>query len=118
VEDILRQYQKEMRPWGYFERFTKNEPTTVKILVLNPEQEFSLQDHEHRTEFWKIIAGDGVVRVGEKEEEANVGDEFMVHPKTLHRAKAGPEGLRILEISFGEFDEEDIERIEDDYGRV
>ncbi|MEK7117452.1 MAG: mannose-6-phosphate isomerase, partial [Patescibacteria group bacterium] len=45
--DILAEYQKEQRPWGGFERFTKNERTTVKILTLNPEQEFSLQEHEH-----------------------------------------------------------------------
>lgn len=116
--DILSQYLKENRPWGHFERFTKNESTTVKILTLNPEQEFSLQEHEHRTEFWKIIAGEGIVILGEKESTANIGDEFLVEPKMLHRAEAGGEGMKILEISFGEFDEEDIERVEDNYGRV
>jgi len=116
--DILSQYQKEQRPWGSFERLTKNEQTTVKILSLNPNQEFSLQEHEHRIEFWKIIGGDGTVTVREKISEANVDDEFLVEPKSLHRAKAGVEGLKILEISFGDFDEEDIERVLDDYGRV
>jgi mannose-1-phosphate guanylyltransferase/mannose-1-phosphate guanylyltransferase/mannose-6-phosphate isomerase len=118
MKDVLSEYQKEQRPWGYFERFTKNEKSTVKILSLNPDQEFSLQEHEHRTEFWKIISGDGTVTVGDKSLEANAGDEFLVEPKQLHRAKAGSEGLKILEIAFGEFDEEDIERVEDDYGRV
>jgi mannose-1-phosphate guanylyltransferase/mannose-1-phosphate guanylyltransferase/mannose-6-phosphate isomerase len=116
--DILSQYEKEQRPWGNFERFTKNEKTTVKILSLNPNQEFSLQEHEHRVEFWKIIAGDGLVTVGEKQSEANMDDEFLIETKRLHRAKAGADGLRILEIAFGDFDEEDIERVEDDYGRV
>lgn len=116
--DILSEYQKEQRPWGGFERFTKNEPTTVKILSINPNQEFSLQEHERRTEFWKVIGGDGTVTVGEKQSEATVGDEFLVEPKNLHRAKAGPDGLKILEISFGDFDENDIKRVEDDYGRV
>ena len=118
MKDILSQYEKSQRPWGHFERFTKNQKTTVKILTLNPNQEFSLQEHEHRTEFWKIILGDGVVRIGEQEFPANVGDEFLVEIKNLHRAKAGADGLKILEISFGDFDEEDIERVEDDYGRV
>ena len=116
--EILLEYEKEHRPWGHFERFTKNEPTTVKILSVNANQEFSLQEHEHRTEFWKIIAGDGEVTVGEKRSEATVDDEFLIEPKNLHRAKAGIDGLRILEIAFGDFDEKDIERIEDDYGRV
>lgn len=116
--DILSQYLKEQRPWGSFERFTKNEKTTVKILTLNPDQEFSLQKHESRAEFWRVISGDGVVTVGDNKSEANAGDEFLVEPKNEHRAKAGPDGLCILEISFGDFDEDDIERIEDDYGRV
>lgn len=116
--EILSQYKREERPWGHFERFTKNEQTTVKILSLGALQEFSLQEHQHRTEFWKIIAGDGVVIIGDKESAANVDDEFLVEPRMLHRAKAGADGLKILEISFGDFDEDDIERVDDDYGRV
>ncbi len=116
--DILSQYQKEVRPWGYFERFTKNENTTVKILSLNPHQEFSLQKHKERTEFWRIIDGDGLVVVGGKESGARSGNEFFVEAGMLHRAKAGAEGMRILEISYGEFDENDIERVKDNYGRV
>lgn len=118
MSDTLSKYQKETRPWGNFERFTLNEPTTVKILTLNPEQEFSLQKHGHRAEFWCVIAGSGTVTVGEQHSPANIGDQFLVPESTPHRALASQEGLRILEIAFGEFSEDDIKRIEDDYGRV
>src|SRR5262245_53467112 len=116
--DFMPERQKESRPWGSFERFTKNESNTVKIISVNPNQRFSLQRHQNRTEFWKVVEGDGEVTINDTTSDANVGDEFLIEPHTLHRAKAGEGGLKILEIAFGNFDEGDIERVEDDYGRA
>ena len=109
---------KEERPWGNFERFTHNEPSTVKILTVNAGQAFSLQTHEHRDEFWQVIGGSGTIRIGEKDSDAVVGDTFFIPRHTLHRATGGPNGLSILEIAFGDADENDIKRFEDKYGRV
>lgn len=117
MED-LSNYEKEVRPWGNFERFTLNESTTVKIITIEPDQAFSLQTHTHRGEFWRILTGFGTVTIGEEELEANLGDEFFIPQGSKHRAQAGPEGLSFLEISFGQFDEHDITRLEDKYGRV
>lgn len=108
----------ESRPWGKFEQFTKNENTTVKIITVNPGSPLSLQRHSKRSEFWRIIAGSGIVRVGEVDHEAKVGDEFMIETGQLHRVTGGPDGIQFLEIAYGEFDESDIERFEDQYGRV
>jgi len=113
----LSNYEKEVRPWGAFERFTLNENTTVKIITVSPEEEFSLQTHEHRSEFWRILNGDGTVIIGDIQSEANAGDEFFIPQGSKHRAHAGPDGLTFLEIAFGEFDENDITRLEDKYGR-
>ena len=117
MED-LSNYEKEVRPWGNFERFTLNESTTVKIITVSPEEEFSLQTQEHRGEFWRILSGYGTVTVGDDEHEANAGDEFFIPQGQKHRAHAGPDGLSFLEIAFGQFDEHDITRLEDKYGRV
>jgi mannose-6-phosphate isomerase-like protein (cupin superfamily) len=117
MED-LSNYEKEVRPWGSFERFTLNEETTVKIITVSPEEQFSLQTHEHRGEFWRILGGFGTVIIGEQEQDANAGDEFFIQQGQKHRAHAGPEGLSFLEISFGRFDEHDIIRLEDKYGRI
>ena len=57
--EALTSYEKEQRPWGNFERFTLNEKTTVKIITVNAGEELSLQKHNNRTEFWKIISGSG-----------------------------------------------------------
>lgn len=114
----LSHYEKEVRPWGNFERFTLNEQTTVKIITVAPDEAFSLQTHAHRGEFWRILSGFGTVTVGDETLEANAGDEFFVTQGQKHRAHAGPEGLVFLEIAFGAFDEGDITRLEDKYGRA
>jgi len=108
----------EERPWGSFERFTNNEVSTVKILHLAPGKRFSLQKHAKRSEFWRCIEGSGMVTVGEEIKEMNVGDEVLVPADTLHRLEGGTNGLVVLEIMQGEYDENDIERIEDDFGRA
>jgi len=106
------------RPWGSFIEFTKNKPSTVKILVVAPGEEFSLQYHRNREEFWRVLEGTPVVIIGDKEFSAKQDDEFFVGKGEKHRISAKDTEVKILEISFGEFDENDIVRIEDKYGRI
>ncbi len=113
----LSHYEKDIRPWGSFERFTLNEQTTVKILTIAPLQSVSLQTHAHRQEFWRILKGSGTVTINDTHADAVEGDQFMIQVGNQHRAEAGPEGLEFLEIAFGTFDEGDIIRLEDRYGR-
>ena len=114
----LTHYEKEIRPWGDFERFTLNEKTTVKIITVKAGEAFSLQTHEHRDEFWRVIKGSGVVHIGGNDNEAKEGATFFSRRGSEHRVTGGPEGISFLEIAFGEFDEGDIKRLEDKYGRA
>ncbi len=114
----LPNFAEEQRPWGSFKRFTKNEESTVKIIEVRPHEAFSLQKHAKRREFWFVLNGGGFITNGTERMEARPNDTFIVETDTLHRAEAGDNGLSLLEISFGEFDEEDITRVEDKYGRV
>jgi len=114
----LSNYEKEDRPWGNFERFTLNETTTVKIITVNAGEAFSLQTHEHRDEFWRVIKGSGTVRIGETDHDAHEGNMFFIPRGSEHRVTGGPEGVAFLEIAFGDFDEGDIKRLEDRYGRI
>ena len=115
----LTHYHKEERPWGNFLRFTQNESSTVEVITANPGEAFSLQKHEKRNEFWYVLAGRGKVTVGEGTSSAKAGSSFFIPQGTLHRAEAAPDNqLVLLEIAFGLFDEEDVLRIEDRYGRV
>ncbi len=108
----------EERPWGGEENFTRNEETTVKILRVAASKRFSLQKHSHRSEYWKVIEGDGIAQVDDKEWPVKIGDEIQIHQGSLHRLTGGEHGVAVLEISFGEFDENDIQRVEDDFGRT
>lgn len=114
----LPNYDKEERPWGSPERFTANEVTTVKILHLKPGKRFSLQTHTHRSEFWHAVRGSGTVTVGNEAKSFSVGDHVFIPAGEQHRLEGGPEGLDVLEIIFGKYDENDIKRIEDDFGRT
>ena len=111
-------YEKDERPWGLYERFTRNEASTVKIITVNAGQAFSLQTHARREEFWHIISGSGVVTIGEETSDAKPGDHFFVPKNTHHRLEAKDVACVFLEIAYGDFDEHDIIRIEDKYGRT
>ena len=106
------------RPWGQFEQFTKNENTTVKIILINPSESLSLQFHKNRQEFWRIISGHPVVTIGEIEKVAAPGDEFVIEKLQQHQIEAKDETVQFLEIAYGDFNEEDIVRVKDKYGRA
>lgn len=109
---------KEERPWGNFERFCQNEKTTVKILQVNPNEELSLQFHHNRDEFWKVIEGSGIILIGNETRIGKKGDEFFIKRETNHQIKTSDSSVSILEISFGDFDENDIVRLKDKYNRI
>lgn len=109
---------EENRPWGSFRRFTLNTPSTVKLITVEPNQSLSLQKHRHRSEFWRIVGGSGIVEIDGVQHTASKGEEFFIPQGSTHRAKTEHEVLEIMEIAMGEFDENDIERLEDKYGRL
>jgi mannose-6-phosphate isomerase-like protein (cupin superfamily) len=117
MEERIRIYQEE-RPWGFFRKFTDNVISTVKILNVKPNEELSLQSHNKREEFWRVVSGDGIFEINDKKYIVEVGQEHYVPIKTKHKIKAGINGIEVLEISLGYFDEDDIIRYEDKYGRA
>lgn len=108
---------KEERPWGNFEQFCLNQQATVKIISVNPNSQLSLQYHNYRNEFWRVIEGSGQVVIDDQTLEAKVGDNFFIPKLTKHRIQTTEYPMKILEISYGKFDENDIVRLEDKYQR-
>jgi mannose-6-phosphate isomerase-like protein (cupin superfamily) len=106
------------KPWGKEDQFTLNEISTVKILSVNKGGALSLQDHGHRSEFWRIISGHPRVTIADKIVVANPGDEFIIKELEMHQLEAPSDAVVVLEIAFGKFDEDDIVRIKDKYGRA
>ncbi len=107
----------EQRPWGKFIQFTHNEPSTVKIIIVELGQSLSLQFHRKRSEFWRVISGNPTITIGDITTHANTGDEFTIPLETKHQISAEQNQVHILEISTGDFDEADIIRLSDRYGR-
>ncbi|MCI0619442.1 phosphomannose isomerase type II C-terminal cupin domain [Candidatus Wolfebacteria bacterium] len=108
----------ERRPWGTFEQFSRNERSTVKILTVNPGEEFSLQYHREREEFWYTIDGEGEVTIGNTTYPLEPGKTYAIPSGTHHQIRALGTPVRVLEISLGDFDENDIVRVTDKYGRA
>ncbi|TDC62666.1 mannose-6-phosphate isomerase [Actinomadura sp. GC306] len=110
--------ETERRPWGSFERFTLNEPSTVKIIHVAPGQRLSLQRHRDRDELWVALDPGAVFEVAGRRMLPEVGERVMIRAGDTHRLGSAGPAVRVLEIAFGDFDEDDIERLEDEYGRA
>ena len=107
------------KPWGRFEQYTHNLPSTVKIITVDPGGILSSQYHHRRDELWVVLDLGASVELGNEVLYPAVGEKLYIPKGTVHRLScAGDRPVRILEVSFGEFDEEDIVRLEDVYGRV
>ena len=104
------------KPWGNFKRFTHDETSTVKILTVEAGGRLSLQSHKIRDEFWVILDEGLTVELDGKSIETKPGDEYFIRKGTKHRISA-IKTARVLEISFGHFDEEDITRFEESVGK-
>jgi mannose-6-phosphate isomerase-like protein (cupin superfamily) len=106
------------RPWGTFQQLATNEPVTVKIITVDPGHRLSLQRHEHRGEMWQVLDVPIDVEVDGRAWRAEVGEQVWVPRGAVHRmANGGQRSGRLLEVAYGHFDEDDIERLQDDYSR-
>jgi len=115
-DDVQRVHDE--RPWGSFDQFTQNQPSTVKVLRVSAGQRLSLQRHHMRAEFWHVLSGNGTADIDGVAHELKPETEVYIGTGMTHRLSAGSDGIVVLEIAFGQFDENDIERLEDDYGRL
>lgn len=106
------------RPWGRFEQFATNEPVTVKTITVEPGHRLSLQRHTGREELWHVLDGRADTHVDGVDRVLGPGERVLVPRGATHRlGNSGDVPLRVLEIAFGHFDEDDIERLQDDYTR-
>ena len=123
VDSAIENRVTTERPWGNFKRWTGDDTWTLKTLNVKPSQAISLQYHLNRDEMWTVVSGRCTVIYGRnvntlKQKELGVGDTFKVKRGYLHRVQCTLEGATIVEVSFGRFDEQDIVRIKDKYGRL
>jgi len=105
------------KPWGNFKQYTLNEPVTVKIITVKPRQCLSKQSHRMRGELWIPLNEGAEMEIGDKKIRPKKGEEIWIPRNVVHQLSAKDKRVRVLKISFGTFDEEDVIRYEDKYGR-
>ena len=106
------------RPWGSFKQYANNRDYTVSLMTVLPGQRLSLQSHTGRAELWIVIDDGAVVQVGETQREHRTGDEIWIYAKEEHRLSCrGDKPVRVLEVAFGNWQQDDIQRYADGYQR-
>ncbi len=110
----------EKRPWGNYHIIAKNTGYQIKEIKVNQNSKLSLQKHKSRSEFWQIVKGKSKIIIEEKEYFLKEKEHIYIPKNTIHRIEnIGKEELIFIEIQLGEnLKEEDIIRLEDDYGRA
>ena len=109
----------EIRPWGKFENLFETKNCKIKQLTIDPKKSLSLQYHNFRSEHWLVIKGKAKVIVDDKEFNLKKGNSIDIPQKSIHRIiNETKSELIIIEIQMGTyFGEDDIIRIDDQYGR-
>ena len=106
------------RPWGSFKQFAFNRDCTVSLMTVLPGQRLSLQSHTGRAELWITIDEGALIHVGEEEHPYPAGAEIWIPANAKHRLScAGDAPVRVLEVAFGNWQQDDITRYADDYQR-
>lgn len=111
--------ESDNRPWGRWEEYLNEPGYRVKRIVVLPGQRLSLQKHKHRSEHWVIVQGRGKFTQNEDIRDISAGDALYIKKGDIHRVENdSPDYLVIIETQLGVCIEDDIIRLEDDYGRV
>jgi len=119
-DDTATYHQTVYRPWGSYTILEDAPDAKVKRLVVKPGQVLSLQLHHRRSEHWTVVCGTARVRVGDREFDLKQNESAYIPKHTLHRLEnTTTEDIALIEVQCGDyFGEDDIERLEDVYGRV
>tara|TARA_B100000941_G_scaffold256177_1_gene205334 strand:+ start:74 stop:859 length:786 start_codon:yes stop_codon:yes gene_type:complete len=110
----------EERPWGNFHIIAKGQGYQIKEINIRPRKKQSLQRHKNRSENWQIIRGKGMVYLEDTKFQLEKDDNIYIPKGDIHRLEnIGEEILTLVEIQIGnDISEDDIERLEDDFGRA
>jgi len=111
--------RENYRPWGHYENLFERDDHKIKELIVNPGERLSLQKHQRRAEHWTVVSGEALVTVAGNEILLKPGQSVDIPRYAVHRImNPGEIPLILVEVQMGDyFGEDDIIRMEDDYGR-
>ena len=119
-EPVIAERETEERPWGSYVVLDEVADHKVKRIVVSPGKRLSYQRHARRSEHWFIVRGTALVTLDGETAEYGPGDSVDIPVGTNHRIEnTGDAEVVFIEVQHGDyFGEDDIVRLEDDYGRA
>jgi mannose-1-phosphate guanylyltransferase/mannose-6-phosphate isomerase len=109
--------QRVVRPWGSFAQYANNQDVTVSLMTVEPMGRLSLQSHTGRAELWIVLDEGAVVEIDDAVHHPSAGEELWIPAGSRHRLSSAGPRVRVLEVAFGNWQQEDITRYADDYNR-
>ena len=115
----LGHHREVFRPWGSYDSIDYGDNFQVKRISVNPGAKLSLQRHQHRAEHWVVVEGQANVHLDGQEHILNANESVYIPRMAVHSlANVSDEPLHLIEVQSGSYlGEDDIERLEDLYGR-
>lgn len=119
MDGANRSDEESKRPWGHYEVLADDCDHKVKRIVVLPGTRLSLQRHRHRAEHWHVVRGEAVVTLDGAQVRLARGGSVDIPQGAAHRIQnTGTTDLVFIEVQSGTyFGEDDIERLDDDWGR-
>jgi mannose-6-phosphate isomerase len=111
--------ERTLRPWGWYETISEVPGNKIKRIGVHPGQQLSLQKHHQRAEHWVVTAGIARVTLDDRQFDLKPGEYCDIAIGQVHRLANLTDGpVEIVEVQFGSYlGEDDIVRLQDDYGR-
>jgi mannose-6-phosphate isomerase len=111
--------RSDVRPWGAWEVLDRGPGYQVKRITVRRQSRLSLQTHAHRSEHWVVVSGVATCTVGDRQLVVRPGESVRVPLGAAHRVGNHSDAdLVLIEVQLGAYlGEDDIVRLEDDYGR-
>ncbi len=116
----IKMRREVLRPWGSYTCVDAGNGFQVKRIVVKPRQRLSLQKHKHRAEHWIVVRGEALVRRGNETFRLLANQSTYIPIGEVHRLENDTaEPLYLIEVQSGAYlGEDDIVRLEDNYGRL
>jgi len=113
-------HNRMYRPWGFYESLIAGDRFQVKRIVVHPGNKLSLQKHFHRAEHWVVVNGTALVTREHEQVMLRENESVYLPLGAVHRLEnPGRIDLELIEVQSGAYlGEDDIVRIEDNYGRT
>lgn len=112
-------HRQVFRPWGSYDGIDAEDGFQVKRLIVKPGAILSLQKHAHRAEHWVVVRGTARITRDDEVFDLGVNESTYIPVGTVHRIEnPGDVPVHIIEVQCGDYlGEDDIVRLEDNYGR-